>query len=1109
MMIFKSLIRNFKTYSFNSNFKKRSQYSTPKEIGLTFGKFVLIAEVGIFIGSYLVWKRMNDSQDFRHYMSRKFPSILEGFYQIGEQLVLLEPGEIYFEDYLVYYFELNSPFGEQRQKKIHKGNLKICSKSFVFDPLNISYPLIKFSYKSIEKIQVFNEDNDLENDSIYSPTSSKLDTTLKQKCFAISAKQTVCCKANNKIGPYTIQKREKSNDLHYFQFIFTNCSDSLDLLLQLHRASTLNYEQEDLMLQLILNSRLSRDKFKLELHQMEDATKEHIQLECSVNKINPLVTNPGKLILTNMCIYYKPFNNLSDSSSLLQETNLFKIKLKQIKYVIERRYHLKKVGLEIQFLDFNDLDSEQNYSKRLPYLYVTFYDEKQRNLFYNKLVMEQRDKLVNFEEFSQENMLQKWRYSAISNYEYLMYLNNISDRSFNDLTQYPIFPWVLNDYTSQVLDLSDPTVYRDLSKPIGALNPDRLSRLKQRSQEVQAETSTPSFLYGSHYSTPAFVLFYLVRQQPEWQLCLQNGKFDHPNRLFYSIADTWRNCLNIDSDVKELIPEFYDTTSQPTFLRNHLELDLGVRQDGIRVNHVVLPKWANNSPREFIQKMRDALESSYVSENLHKWIDLIWGYKQNGIEAHKADNLFYYICYEGAVDLDAISDYSERKSLEIQIQEFGQIPTQLFQKAHLPKSKQLTNEMDITVNDLDINIEKTENKISTSQVMSPIASTKINPFKICPLNFKILDVKLTSKVHKSQINELIFVDYQQDKLPLICSVSSDNWIKIFSLEDRSIFRSHNESNFSISSVDYLQTGSDSSSSYKSLLLFLSCWDNSVYVYDMNYNRCVYSLEDAHDDAISRIRLVQTSSSNIYILTSSWDSLIKIWRLNENFTNSIKLQFVSELSHDSSIVTFDINDSYLASVCDDGSLHLYKINTIQDTSSKNDSDYLTKVKLDNELDKDNLFSLLYLINPKSEDFEKITDCKMYKSNIDSIDTIAFCTSIGYVKIYNIKTNTEIFSLKITQGSRLNKLLYYHDYIITCDTNGFVYFVDLQSQAMENAQEIQTLRQRSNSMTSNTTSFLAKTLKISDSSLDSIEIYKDSIICVSDADGNIHVLSLLDI
>ena len=45
---------------------------------------------------------------------------------------------------------------------------------------------------------------------------------------------------------------------------------------------------------------------------------------------------------------------------------------------------------------------------------------------------------------------------------------------------------------------------------------------------------------------------------------------------------------------------------------------------------VFLPPWAKGSAREFIRKHREALESDFVSENLHHWIDLIFGYKQRG-----------------------------------------------------------------------------------------------------------------------------------------------------------------------------------------------------------------------------------------------------------------------------------------------------------------------------------------------------------------------------------------------------------------------------------------------------------------------------------------------
>ena len=41
---------------------------------------------------------------------------------------------------------------------------------------------------------------------------------------------------------------------------------------------------------------------------------------------------------------------------------------------------------------------------------------------------------------------------------------------------------------------------------------------------------------------------------------------------------------------------------------------------------------------DFTRKLQAALECDYVSSHLHHWIDLIFGYKQQGEEAIKADN---------------------------------------------------------------------------------------------------------------------------------------------------------------------------------------------------------------------------------------------------------------------------------------------------------------------------------------------------------------------------------------------------------------------------------------------------------------------------------------
>ena len=114
--------------------------------------------------------------------------------------------------------------------------------------------------------------------------------------------------------------------------------------------------------------------------------------------------------------------------------------------------------------------------------------------------------------------------------EYLMRLNTASRRSYNDLMQYPVMPWVLADYCSDTIDLADPDAYRDLSKPIGALNPDRLEHFKMRADALKDDPSIPHFLYGSHYSTSGAVTWYLIRLQPFTQLAhnLQGGKFDLP-----------------------------------------------------------------------------------------------------------------------------------------------------------------------------------------------------------------------------------------------------------------------------------------------------------------------------------------------------------------------------------------------------------------------------------------------------------------------------------------------------------------------------------------------------------------------------------------------------
>ncbi|XP_030168797.1 lipopolysaccharide-responsive and beige-like anchor protein isoform X3 [Lynx canadensis] len=284
--------------------------------------------------------------------------------------------------------------------------------------------------------------------------------------------------------------------------------------------------------------------------------------------------------------------------------------------------------------------------------------------------------------FKASNMTQRWQHREISNFEYLMFLNTIAGRSYNDLNQYPVFPWVITNYESEELDLTLPSNFRDLSKPVGALNPKRAAFFAER-YESWEDDQVPRFHYGTHYSTASFVLAWLLRIEPftTYFLNLQGGKFDHADRTFSSVSRAWRNCQRDTSDIKELIPEFYYL---PEMFVNFNNYNLGVMDDGTVVSDVELPPWAKTS-EEFVRINRLALESEFVSCQLHQWIDLIFGYKQQGPEAVRSLNVFYYLTYEGAVNLNSIADPVLREAVEAQIRSFGQTPSQLLIEPHPPR----------------------------------------------------------------------------------------------------------------------------------------------------------------------------------------------------------------------------------------------------------------------------------------------------------------------------------------------------------------------------------------------------------------------------------------
>lgn len=413
----------------------------------------------------------------------------------------------------------------------------------------------------------------------------------------------------------------------------------------------------------------------------------------------------------------------------------------------------------------------------------------------------------------------------------------------------------------------------------------------------------PAFLYGSHYSSPGYVLFYLVRVAPEHMLCLQNGRYDHADRMFNSIGETWKNCLEGATDFKELIPEFYG--DDPSFLQNRLRLDLGRRQNGSSVGDVVLPPWASDCG-DFLQKQRTALESQFVSEHLHEWIDLVFGFKQRGSESVAAHNVFHPLTYEGGVDCDSIKDPDQRIAMLTQILEFGQTPKQLFSSPH---PQRITARLH--------NMAPASSPLSD---LSPASQSEDSSFedlteesrKLVWANMGNIQVTCSHKIHKEAVTG---VAVSRDG-SAIFSASQDSTLKMFSKELKDFQRSVSFSNMALSSCLMLPD---------SQTVVCSSWDNNVYFYSVPFGRRQDTLM-GHDDAVSRVCWYDER-----LYTASWDSTVKVWQCPaDSLSNHKRSQFnlLSELEHDAGVNSISLNaaGTLLVSGCKDGNVSIW------DTSS---------------------------------------------------------------------------------------------------------------------------------------------------------------------------------
>uniref|UniRef100_A0A8C2UAW8 Lysosomal trafficking regulator n=1 Tax=Coturnix japonica TaxID=93934 RepID=A0A8C2UAW8_COTJA len=416
----------------------------------------------------------------------------------------------------------------------------------------------------------------------------------------------------------------------------------------------------------------------------DKAASEHIRVNRRCISVAPSRETAGELLLGKCGMYFVE-DNASDTiehSSFHGETEpaSFSWTYEEIKEVHKRWWQLRDNAVEIFLTNGRTL-------------LLAFDNTKVRNDVYHNILTNNLPNLLEYGNITALTHL--WCTGQITNFEYLTHLNKHAGRSFNDLMQYPVFPFILSDYISETLDLNDPSVYRNLVKPIAVQSKEKEDRYvdtykyleeeyRKGAREDDPMPPVQPYHYGSHYSNSGTVLHFLVRLPPFTKMFLayQDQSFDIPDRTFHSTNTTWRlSSYESMTDVKELIPEFFYL---PDFLVNREGFDFGVRQNGDRVNHVNLPPWARNDPRLFILIHRQALESDHVSQTICHWIDLVFGYKQKGKASVQAINVFHPATYFG-MDVSAVEDPVQRRALETMIKTYGQTPRQLFHTAHVSR----------------------------------------------------------------------------------------------------------------------------------------------------------------------------------------------------------------------------------------------------------------------------------------------------------------------------------------------------------------------------------------------------------------------------------------
>ena len=347
----------------------------------------------------------------------------------------------------------------------------------------------------------------------------------------------------------------------------------------------------------------------------------------------------------------------------------------QIKEVINRYFCFCWISQEIFLKDGRS------------YLF-NFFNEKKNDEIFEIFKSKKIPKIVKNpkEFFEKSEFSKKWKEGEISNYDYLLLLNKYSSRSYNDTNQYPVMPWI---------HLSDNRI-RNFDLPISLQEENIIEEYKKKFSD--------NYMYqNNHYSTSAYIYFYLMRINPfsNNMIKFQSNDFDIPDRQFISIKDTLELCEQCNNN-REAIPEIYEI---PEIFYNINYNDFGRLKNKTRIHNLNLKPYAQNGI-EFCCKIKNRMNYDIeINKKIQQWFDFIFGVNQ--WSSNPKDNLFrQFSQYSYAQNVNikkTILELKKQKNEDKAIYDiirnnvgyainFGQCPQQIFSEPHPIKNDNFTYE---------------------------------------------------------------------------------------------------------------------------------------------------------------------------------------------------------------------------------------------------------------------------------------------------------------------------------------------------------------------------------------------------------------------------------